>query len=148
MPKKSKKVVKSASLVKTIDNALAALDAANVNGAAAVAELSKTAKKLTAEGKRLSKKRATLSKRKRTATAKLKKTGDAAVKKLINTTEKELNAVKKLAAKSSAAKSANAEELRGLKAQAKRSKAYMTVLAKADKVLNKPKKKRRKKRAS
>ncbi len=147
MPTKSKKtVVKSASLEKVIDTSLAALNAASENAMKAVEALSKTAKTLGAEGKRLSKKRATLTKRKKATTAKLKKTGDAATRKLLKTTTAELNSVKKLAAKSSAARSSNTEELRGLKAQTKRAKAYASVLAKADKVLNKPVKTRRKKR--
>ena len=148
MPIKSKKpVVKSAALANVIEKSLAALGTANDNGEKAVAALSATAKKLTAEGKRLSKKRATLSRRKKATTAKIKKTNDADAKKLLKATEKELNSIKKLAAKSSAAKKANAEELKGLKASAKRTKAYLAVIAKADKVLNKPKKKTRKKRA-
>ncbi|MDH3947726.1 MAG: hypothetical protein OEU74_02085 [Gammaproteobacteria bacterium] len=148
MPKKSKQtVVKSASLEKVIENSLAALNAANNDGEKAVAALSKTAKTLTSEGKRLSKKRATLSRRKKTATAKLKKANNAETRKLLKVTEKELNSVKKLAAKSAANKSANSNELNGLKAQTKRTKAYLAALEKADKILNKPKKKRRKKRA-
>jgi len=148
MPKKSKKsVAKSAAVAKVVDSSLAALTTANSDSEKAVAALSKIAKKLTAEGKRLSKKRATLSKRKKATTAKLKKASDAATKKLLTATVKELNAVKKDAAKSSAAKSANAAELSGLKASAKRTKAYLAVIAKADKILNKPKKKKRKKRA-
>ncbi len=148
MPKKSKKtVVKSASLGKVIDNSLAALNTAYHDGEKAIEALSKIAKKLTAEGKRLSKKRATLSRRKKTVIAKLKKTNDAVTRKLLKTTEKELAAIKKLAAKSAAAKSANSEELKNLKAHSKRTKAYLAVLEKADKILNKPKKKRRKKRS-
>ena len=147
MPKKSKKsVAKSASVAKVVDNSVAALTAANSDSEKAVATLSAVAKKLTAEGKRLSKKRATLTKRKKTTTAKLKKTGDAAAKKLLAATVKELNAVKKQATKSSAAKSANGDELKGLKASAKRTKTYLALITKADKVLNKPAKKKRKKR--
>lgn len=148
MPKKSKKsLVKSASLEKVIETSLATLDAANTGGEKAVTALSKIAKTLTAEGKRLSKKRTILSKRKKAAAAKLKKSGNAETRKLLNTTVKELNAVKKLAVKSAAAKSTNTDELKGLKAQTKRTRAYLAVLEKADKVLNKPTKKRRKKRA-
>ncbi|HED17757.1 MAG TPA: hypothetical protein ENI64_13215 [Gammaproteobacteria bacterium] len=149
MPTKSRTtVVKSASLEKVIETSLAALNAANDNGTKAVAALSKIAKKLSAEGKRLSKKRATLIKRKKATTAKLKKSDDAATRKLFKATTAELNAVRKMAAKSTSARSANTEELRGLKAQAKRAKAYTGVLTKADKILNKPVKRRRKKRAS
>ena len=148
MAKKAKSsVAKSASVEKVIDNAMAALATAYSDGEKAVAALSKIAKKLTSEGKRLSKKRATLAKRKKTATAKVKKDGSADAKKLLKTTVKELNAVKKDAAKSTAAKAANAAELKGLKVSTKRTKAYLAVIAKADKVLNKPKKKKRKKRA-
>ena len=148
MAQKSKKsVVKSAALEKTIGNALDALNCANDDGEKAIAALSKIAKSLTAESKRYSKKRATLSRRKKTLTAKLKKGPDADTRKLLNATEKELNAIKKLAAKCSATKSANSEELKGLKANTKRSKAYLAALTKADRILNKPKKKRRKKRA-
>lgn len=149
MPTKSKKtVVKSASLEKVIENSLAALSAANDNGDKAVAALSRTAKSLLSEGKRLSKKRATLSRRKKTATAKLKKDNNADNRKLLRDTVRELAAVRKLAASTTAAKSANAEELRGLKAQTKRSKAYLSALDKADKVLNKPRKTRRRRRVT
>lgn len=148
MAKKAKKsVAKSASVEKVIGNAMTALAAANSDGEKAVATLSKIAKKLTTEGKRLSKKRATLTKRKKATTTKVKKDGSADAKKLLKATIKELNAVKKDAAKSLAAKTANNAELKGLKVSAKRTKAYLAVIAKADKVLNKPKKKRRKKRA-
>jgi len=148
MPTKSRKtVVKSASLEKVIETSLAALNAANGSGEKAVAALTKNAKTLSAEGKRLSKKRATLTKRKKATSAKLKKTNDAATRKLLKATTAELNSVKKVAAKSSASRSANSAELKGLKAQAKRARAYISVLEKADKVLNKPAKKRRKKRA-
>lgn len=148
MPKKSKKsVVKSASLEKTIEGSLNALSDANDNGEKAVAALTKIGKTLAAEGKRHSKKRATLSRRKKTLSAKLKKSADAATKKLLSATEKEISVVKKLAEKCSAAKSANSEELKALKANAKRTKAYIAALTKADTILNKPKKKRRKKRA-
>ena len=46
MPKTAKRIVKSASLEKTINNALAALSAAHANGEAAVAAVSKVSKKL------------------------------------------------------------------------------------------------------
>lgn len=139
--------MKSASLEKVLDTAMAALYAANNEGEKAVTALSKVAKTLTAAGKSLSKKRATLAKRKKATSAKLKKSPNAETRKLLKVTVKELNTVKALAAKSAAAKSANTEELAGLKTQTKRTRAYLTVLEKADKVLNKPKKKSRKKRA-
>ncbi|VAW76190.1 hypothetical protein MNBD_GAMMA12-1852 [hydrothermal vent metagenome] len=148
MPTKSKQsLVKSASLEKSIDSSLAALTAANDDGDKAIAALSKIAKTLGAESKRYSKKGSTLSRRKKTLSAKFKKTADAATKKMIATTDKEIAAVKKLAAKCSAAKSENSEELKGLKANTKRSKAYLSVLTKVDRILNKPKKKKARKKA-
>ncbi len=146
MPTKAKKsVVKSASLEKTIESSLAALNAANDDGDKAVTALSKIAKTLSAESKRYSKKQSTLSRRKKTLASKFKKNGDAATKKMLATTEKEIATLKKLATKCTAAKSANSEELKGLKANTKRSKAYISVLTKVDRILNKPKKKVRKK---
>ena len=148
MAKKSKKtVVKSTFIDKAVENSLAALNAAHDSGEKAIAALSKTAKSLTLEGKRLNKKRTTLSRRVTATTAKLKKTGDAETRKLLKLAEKELAAIKKLATKSVASKSAISNELKSLKAHARRTKAYLLGLEKADKVLNKPKKKKRKKRA-
>ncbi len=143
MPTKSKQsLVKSASLEKSIDSSLAALTAANDDGDKAIAALSKIAKTLGAESKRYSKKRATLSRRRNTLAAKFKKSSDAESKKMLVATDKEIAAVKKLADKCTAAKSANSEELKGLKANTKRSKAYLSVLTKVDRILNKPKKKK------
>ncbi len=143
MPTKSKQsLVKSASLEKSIDSSLAALTAANDDGDKAITALSKIAKTLGAESKRYSKKSATLSRRKKTLATKFKKSGDAATKKMLAATDKEIAAIKKLATKCADAKSANTEELKGLKANTKRSKAYLSVLTKVDRILNKPKKKK------
>ena len=116
------------------------------SGENAIASLSKIVKTLSAENKRFGKKRATLSRRKKTLSAKLKKSPDAATKKLLASTEKEINSIKKLAAKCTASKSVNSEELKALKASAKRTKAYISAISKADAILNKPKKKKRAKK--
>ena len=144
---KIKPIVKSAAIDKAIVSAVETLNAACNASAPAVDVRAKEAKKLTAEGKRLAKKKAVLSKRKTAVSAKVKKDPSAANRKLLKVTVTELAAVTKASAKSRAAKSANAEELNGLKAGLKKAVTYAKLIEKARKVLDKPRKKSRKKRA-
>lgn len=147
MAKAKKKVASSASVNKKISSAVESLAAAWGDVQDAVATRSKAAKKMTAEVKKLSKKHATLAKRKKTAAAKHKKTATGETRKALNAVTKEIAAVKKVLSKARIEKSVHAAELAALKAGHRVAAAYTKVIEKADKVLNKPKKKRRKKRA-
>jgi hypothetical protein len=146
MANAKKQVVKSAAVENKINSAMSTLSDAGVACQKAVTSRSADAKKLTNAARRLSKKRATLMKRKKTAAARLKKTPNAENRKAASAVAKELAATTKELTKARALKQANAAELSGLKASLKRVNTYAKVLDKADKELNKPKKKRRKKR--
>ncbi|NOY65824.1 MAG: hypothetical protein GXP13_00255 [Gammaproteobacteria bacterium] len=141
-----KAVVKSAVMAKTLESALAGLATICESGGKAVDSRAKDGKKLAASSKRLSKKRATLGKRKKAAAAKLKKDATADNRNALKAVEKELAAVVKESAKVKKAKDANNAELSGLRVSVKCANAYVKGVAAADKVLNKPKKKRRKKK--
>ncbi|NOZ54883.1 MAG: hypothetical protein GXP08_17405 [Gammaproteobacteria bacterium] len=132
---------------KTISSSLDSLFSAFSNSADAVETLSKDAKKLALESKRLTKKRSALMKRKKIAAGKLKKSPDAANRKALKDVEKEIAGVTKLLDKVKPQKAASTEELMALKACFKKASAYMKSIEGADKTLNKPKKKIRKKRA-
>jgi len=145
MPK-AKSIVKNDVVDKAVNTAMSTLSNAGVECTRSIAAATKLAKTYLSAAKRLSKKRATLLKRKKSAAARLKKTANAINRKALKTVEKELNSVKKELGKLMPVKSANALELASLKASLKRIAAYTGVLDKADKILNKPKKKKRKKR--
>ena len=143
---KNKPVVKSAVIDNTISSAISNLVAACDKCAQAVDVRTSEAKRNTLASKRLTKKRAVLSKRKMTAAAKLKKAPSAETRKVLSVTEKELASVKKEIDKLQPAKEANATELATLRANLRRLSAYIKAFEQTDKVLSKPKKKARKKR--
>ncbi len=143
---KAKPVVKAAALDKTINASTDSLTKACDNAATSVTKKSAEAKKLTAEVKRHTKKKATLTKRNKTAAAKLKKESNAANKKAVTAVAKELKTTKVALDKARASKAVVSTELSALKSAAKRLTAYTKAIAAADKVLNKPAKKRRKKK--
>ncbi len=148
MAKTTKKsIIKSASVDAKISSAIESLMAASNDGNNAIAVRSKDGAKFAAEVKKLTKKRATLIKRKKTAATKVKKSPDAETRKALRTVEKDLASTKKDLDKSKVQKSANAGELASLKAGQRKVAAYLKVIGQADKVLNKPKKKARKKPA-
>ncbi len=147
MPKSKKAtVMKSAALEKLVSGSMNNLQVACDDGAKAVATRSSEAKKLLAESKRISKKRAILIRRRKTTALKLKKVADAATRKALRDVEKELTAIKKMAEKVRINKTSLAEELKALKENQKRAATYLNVIEKADKILNKPKKKKRRRR--
>jgi len=149
MPKAKKKaVVKSAAIAKTLDSALAGLNSICDSGTKALDASAGEAKKLAVLSKRLSKKRMTLSKRKKTATARLKKDATADNRKALSAVVKELGMVTREIAKVKKVKDANNAELSGLRETVKRATAYMKGVTAADKVLNKPKRKTRRKKAA
>lgn len=147
MAVKKKSVVKNVSLVKVLDTSLANLEMASANGSAALALATKNSKQSAAEGKRLSKKRVTLIKRRKAAGAKAQKDPVAANKNALKAVDKELAAIRKAAAKNKTVKAANFDELSGLRASCRRLNAYTKAIAAADRVLNKPKKKTKKRKA-
>jgi exonuclease VII small subunit len=140
---KRKSVAKCSAVVKSLESSMASLDGALAASEKAVAARSKDAKKLTSVVKRLSKKRTTLSKRKRLATARLKKSPGGDTRTALRSVVKDLTATTKELVRSRTAKAANAEELTPLKAAFRRASAYSTAIGKIDRVLSKPKKKRR-----
>lgn len=146
MAVKKKSVIKNAALSKVIDTSLANLEAATANGATALALVTKKSTQSSAEGKRLSKKRIALIKRSKTSGAKAKKDPVAANTNALKAVVKELAEVRKEAAKNKTVRVANFTELSGLRISCQRLSAYGNALAAADRVLNKPKKKTRKKR--
>ncbi len=145
-----KTVIKNTALVKTTETALANLETANANAEKALAAATKKNKQSSAEGKRLSKKRVALIKRNKTAALRLKKDPVAANKKALNDIAKELAAVRKDAAKNKIVRAADYAELSDLRISCRRLAAYTKAITAADKVLNKPKKKvrRRKKKSA
>jgi hypothetical protein len=143
---KAKKIATSSSLAKKIQIATENLLTAKKDGEAAASSLEKDRKKLLAENKRLTKRRAVLSRKKKAAANRLKKTPNVENRKEANSISKELTAVNKAGVKARAARSANAEELKSVRTSLKQASTYIAVIEKADKQLNKPKKKRAKKR--
>lgn len=143
---KKKAVIKSSAVEKAIASSLENLTMALESTEKAIKERSATAKKLTSESKRLSKKRAILTRRKKTAKVKLTKTPDAANRKALKDVEKEIAVITKQITKSTPVKQENTSELASLKASHRQASAYVKGIQQADKVLAKPKKKRRKKR--
>lgn len=144
----SKKTIKNAALAKVIDSSLTNLEAATASGSKALALATKNSKQSSAEGKRLSKKRITLIKRRKSAATKAKKEPIAANKKALGAVDKELAAIRKAASKNKVVKAANFDELSGLRVSCRRLSAYSKAISAADRVLNKPKKKTRRRKAA
>lgn len=145
---KTKPVIKAAALDKTINASTDSLNKACSNAIAAVTKTSAVAKKLTAEVKRNTKKKAILTKRSKTAAAKLKKATNAINKKAVATVAKEIKSTNSALNKARASKAVVSTELAGLKAASKRLTAYTKAIAAVDKVLNKPTKKKRKRKTA
>ena len=145
---KAKTIIKAAALDKTIDASTGALTKACGSANSAVTGKAAEAKKLTVEVKRHTKKKATLTKRNKTAAAKAKKDASAANKKAAVSVAKELKAIKSALDKARANKAVVAAELASLKAASKRLTGYTKAIAAVDKVLNKPVKKKKRRKAS
>jgi len=138
-----KKVITSERALKTIDAAITDLTEMVSLTAQAVIEKSTEKKRLLTSAKRLAKKRATLARKIKTAAGKFKKEATAANKKIVALLKKEHASLKKELLKLTARKSQSAKELAALKLSSKRASAYKKAISASDKVLNKPKKKRR-----
>jgi len=145
---KAKPIIKAAALDKKINSSAEALGNACADAATAITKKAAEAKKLTAEVKRHSKKKMTLTKRNKTATAKNKNSPNAANKKAAAAVVKELKSTKAALDKSRANKAVVTTELAALRSAAKRLNAYTKAIAAADKILNKPVKKKRRTKKS
>ncbi len=147
MAKAKKPIAKSAAVEKLLASAIEKLTDAQSKSEKAVAVRTKDAKKFTTAVKRLAKRKATLTKRKRAAAQRAKKDSSADNRKALRTVIKDLATATRELAKARQIKAANSEELTPLKAVQKRLKAYSKGIAQADKVLNKPKKKKQRKKS-
>ncbi|MGD8938868.1 MAG: hypothetical protein PVJ72_05775 [Gammaproteobacteria bacterium] len=145
--KKKKPIAKAGMVAKSLENALVNLEAAFESGTNAVAERAQNGSQYAKLVARLSKKRATLLKRKKLATTRVQKEPSADNNKALRDVKKELDSVTKELGKAKIVKDANNAELSDLRASLKRATAYRKGVAAADKVLNKPKKKSRRKKA-
>ena len=146
--KKAKKTVKGAAHLKVVDSAIDTINDVAAAATKAVIATGKEYKKLAKTAKSMNKKRASLMKKLKTAANRLKKDANAVNKKAVNVIKKDIVVVKKEVAKITAHKTVIAEELAVLKSASKRAVAYAKGVASADKVLNKPKKKKTKKKAA
>ena len=145
---KTKPVVKAAALDKAVNATVDVMSTAATAANSAVIKVAAEVKKLTVEVKRQTKKKGVLAKRNVAAKAKLKKVADATNKKLVSTVGKELKSVTSAQSKARVSKAIVATELASLKVAQKRLNAYSKAIAAADKVLNKPVKKRAKTKKS
>lgn len=139
-----KPLIKSNSLEKTIASSVEGINSAFAAGTNAVTLLSKEAQKFANESKRLNKKRALLAKRKTNAAVRAKKTPTPDTRKALKVAETELAAVTKELNKVKPLKVTTDVELKALRDCLKRASAYNRGIQSADKILNKPVKKRKK----
>lgn len=146
--KKAKKTVKGATHLKAVDSAIASINDVAAAATKAVIATEREYKKLAKAAKMMSKKRISLMKKAKIATNRMKKDASAANRKAVSIINKDIAAIKKELAKYNLVKSAISEELAALKSASKRAVAYAKGIVGADKVLNKPKKKKRKKKAA
>ena len=146
MATRKKTIAKSAAVEKNIATSLEKLAAACTDGDKAVAARSKVAKQLNREASRLNKRRGLLLRRTKAAAKKASTSPGAETRKALRAATAELAATRKAIAKVRAAKAVNSPELAALKAASRQANAYAKAIGQADKVLNKPKKKRRKAR--
>lgn len=140
---RKKSIAKSAALEKGLATAMEKLIAAHAAGDKAVSSRSKDGKKFSTAVKRLSKRKASLAKRKKAASARSKKNPTRENKAALRTVTKDLASTVRDLSKARAVKKNNATELAALKATHRRTDAYMKAVTKANKVLDKPKKKKR-----
>jgi hypothetical protein len=135
--KSKRTIAKSAAVTKSIEAALASLGTACVAGDSAVAKRGKDGKSFAATTKRLSKKRAVLTKRKRLSAKRAKATPSGETRKALRAVIKELASTKKQLLKARAVQGINAVELAALKGAQRRATAYAKAIAQAEKSLAK-----------
>ncbi len=139
----AKPVISAADLDKTINTSTEALSKACGAANTAVTKKIAEAKKISTNISRLLKKKATLTKRSKAAVTRHKKSPIAANKKSMDTVAKELKLTQEALGNARAGKIVVLEELSTLRSTAKRVNAYTKAISAADKVLNKPVRKRR-----
>ncbi|HEX7026741.1 MAG TPA: hypothetical protein VF268_05830 [Gammaproteobacteria bacterium] len=144
---KKKAPIKGGALEKLVDAAVENMQQALASGSTAIDARSKEVKTLNTQSSRLRKKRATLLKRKKVTSSKLKKAPNAELRKLLRDVERELVSVRKDLEKTTSAKEAAAGELSVLKSSFKKAALYSKGIEKADKALNKPAKKKKRKKS-
>lgn len=132
MQKRTRSVAKSATVERDLETSLAKLATACKAGNAAVASLTRDAKRLSVTARRLGRKRTALIKRKRIAAKRAKSSPSGETRRALHTTVKELNATRTQIAKARAAKVANATELAALRAAQRRANGYAKAIARAD----------------
>ena len=140
-----KTIIKSSALNKTIDAATSSIETASNDASKAVDKVTSDAKKLTAEVKRHTKKRSTLTKRKKTTAARQKSNPNAENRKALAAVVKELKTTISAQDKARTNKAKTTDELTALRDASKKLNAYSKAIAAADRALNKPKKKVRRK---
>ena len=143
MAVKKKPLIKSSMAKSKLETAVSVLSAACEEGNKAIIARAKDGKKNALLVSRLSKRRTALVKRKSAAAARLKKDASADNRKALNAVNKDIKSVSSELKKAKSVKDANNLELSGLRATLKSANAYMKAIAAADRVLNRPKKKRR-----
>ena len=143
MAVKKKPLIKSSMAKSKLETAVSVLSAACEEGNKAIIARAKDGKKNASLVSRLSKRRTALVKRKSAAAARLKKDASADNRKALNAVNKDIKSVSSELKKAKSVKDANNLELSGLRATLKSANAYMKAIAAADRVLNRPKKKRR-----
>jgi flagellar basal body rod protein FlgG len=141
---KAKPVIKAAALDKTINSSTEALSKASDAAGTAVISKVAEAKSIADEIQRHLKKKSTLTKRSKVVIAKYKKSPDAAGKKSVGAIEKELKLTQASLVKARASKVSVVTELTALRAVTRRLNAYTKAITAADKVLNKPVRRKKK----
>ncbi len=137
MAKAKKTVAKSSFVEKNLQTALEKLAVATAAVDKAVTVRARDAKRNTAAVKRLAKRKASLTKRKQLATKRVKKGSTVELRQALRTVTKDLATTTKELTKARAAKAANGEELKLLRAAQRRTKGYNRGIAQTDRVLNK-----------
>ena len=139
MAKAKKAIAKSSFVNKNLETALEKLAVAATAVDKAVAVRARDAKKFGSAVKRLSKRKATLSKRRRLAAARAKKSPSVDTRKALRTVTKDLATTVKELAKARTLKTVNGEELAQLRAAQRRTKGYSRGVAQVDRALSKKK---------
>lgn len=147
MAKRKKALAKGTAVANNVEKSLKSLAIACTDGDRAVGVRSKDAKKFASAVKRLSKRHASLVKRKKTASARNKKSSTGETRQALRAVVRDLAKTKKELAKARAVKKVNGTELKSVKTASRRANAYKKAIDKAEKALNKPAKRRKKRSA-
>ncbi|MBV1858741.1 MAG: hypothetical protein KUG77_10045 [Nannocystaceae bacterium] len=130
-------MAKSSFVEKNLQTALEKLAVATAAVDKAVTVRTVDAKKNLVAVKRLTKRKATLTKRKKLAAGRVKKATSVETRGALRTVTKDLATTTKELAKLRAVKASNGEELKALKASQRRIKGYNKGIAQTDAALNK-----------